>query len=114
MMPRVLVMHGKNAGDALDHDVARIGPCLADQRDAPHRPVREIAVAERERFHPFGARAGFSRAATADEQPGPPRLSATRRQLLLPRDADVPHAQEGLKLRSLEFREKFMNRPAPD
>ena len=32
--PFVALMHGENAGDALDHHVARIGPGFADKRDA--------------------------------------------------------------------------------
>ena len=65
-------MHGKQPGDALDHHLTRLVFGFPDKRDA------RGGIAKRELTHPFGAGAGLTGAAAAENEPGGPGFAAVR------------------------------------
>ena len=76
---------------------------------APDRRVREIAIAQREALHPFGAGPRLSRAATAYEEPVSPTLRVRRQ--LLPTRLKIPHREDRPHFRGRASFEKLMDRP---
>ena len=80
MRPLVLPMHGQQARDTFHHHFTRFVLGLPNESDAGFR------VGKRYRAHPFGTGARFAGAASAENQPGGPALTAVgkaRRTLMV-------------------------------
>ena len=88
------VPHAQKPGDALHHHLARVGPGLADERDAPDRRLREVDMPHGEAMHPLRAGARLARAAATHEEPVSPARAGVRRQLLATGMTEVPEAYE--------------------
>ena len=78
-----MAMHRQQAGNTLDHHLARVVLGLADQRDARMR------IIDCDLAHPFGAGARLAGAAATENEPGGPvraAVGALRCKLMLVRE----------------------------